>query len=138
MYDALANPELLDYAPDAEKIYVGKRASNHALTQDETNALLVNLARDGRNVVRLKGGDPYVFGRGGEEGERSATPGSFEVIPGITSAIEHRGRGESRDPRACNQAFAGGVTGHPEERGERTRLEHPRRVFRNSRIPDGG
>lgn len=113
VYDALANPELLDYAPDAEKIYVGKRASNHALTQDETNALLVSLARDGRNVVRLKGGDPYVFGRGGEEGEVLYDAGvPFEVIPGITSAIG--GLGAAGIPvthRDCNQAFAV-VTGH--------------------------
>lgn len=113
VYDALANPELLDYAPGAEKIYVGKRAANHALTQDETNALLVRLAQEGKNVVRLKGGDPYVFGRGGEEGEVLYDAGvPFEVIPGITSAIG--GLGAAGIPvthRDCNQAFAV-ITGH--------------------------
>ena len=68
VYDHLANPEMLSWArEDAEIIYAGKEAGKHALKQDEINALLVTKAREGKQVVRLKGGDPFVFGRGAEE-----------------------------------------------------------------------
>lgn len=89
VYDALVNETFLNYTkPSCEHIYVGKRAANHALPQDEINQLLVRLAKEGKTVVRLKGGDPYVFGRGGEEGEVLFDAGvPFEVIPGITSVI---------------------------------------------------
>jgi uroporphyrinogen III methyltransferase/synthase len=89
VYDYLCNPRLLDWArPDAEKIYAGKSASDHTLTQDEINALLVEKARAGKKVVRLKGGDPYVFGRGGEEAQVLVAAGiPFTVVPGVTSAI---------------------------------------------------
>lgn len=89
VYDALVNEEFLKWTkPECEKIYVGKRAANHALPQDEINALLIRLGKEGKSVVRLKGGDPYVFGRGGEEGEELYDAGvPFEVIPGITSVI---------------------------------------------------
>lgn len=89
IYDALANPEHLAFAkPDAELIYVGKIADKHALPQNEINLLLVEKAKAGKNVVRLKGGDPYIFGRGGEEGEILSKEGiSWEEIPGISSAI---------------------------------------------------
>jgi uroporphyrinogen III methyltransferase/synthase len=90
VYDYLANPKLLDLAPpDAEKIYVGKKGTGEqAKTQEETNALLVELAGRGKRIVRLKGGDPYVFGRGGEEAEVLAAAGvPFEVVPGITAAF---------------------------------------------------
>jgi uroporphyrinogen III methyltransferase/synthase len=89
VYDYLCNPALLDWAPEtAEKIYAGKTASVHTLTQDEINALLIEKARAGKTVVRLKGGDPYVFGRGGEEGIALAQAGiPFEVVPGVSSAI---------------------------------------------------
>ena len=89
VYDALVNANLLQLAPKtAEVIYGGKRAREHAIPQDELNALLISKAREGKRVVRLKGGDPYVFGRGGEEAEELASAGiHFEVVPGVSSAV---------------------------------------------------
>lgn len=89
VYDALVNPDLLRLAPQgAEIIYGGKRAKDHAIPQDELNQLLVKKAKEGKTVVRLKGGDPYVFGRGGEEVEEIAAAGlAFEVVPGISSIV---------------------------------------------------
>ena len=89
VYDRLANPRLLSYArPDAKYIYVGKTPDHHTLKQEEINEVLVEEALQGQVVTRLKGGDPYVFGRGGEEGERLREADvPFEVVPGITSAI---------------------------------------------------
>ena len=88
LYDHLVSDEVLALLPpDAERIYVGKESSNHALPQDQIVALMLRLARAGRAVLRLKGGDPYVFGRGGEEAEALARAGvPFEVIPGISAA----------------------------------------------------
>ena len=89
VYDYLANDTLLGYArPDAERIYVGKIAGNHALSQDGINRLIVEKAKEGKIVARLKGGDPYIFGRGGEEAEELLDAGvPFEEIPGISSTI---------------------------------------------------
>jgi uroporphyrinogen III methyltransferase / synthase len=89
VYDYLSNPEMLGWAREtAEIIYVGKKAGAHALSQDQINALLVEKAGAGNQVVRLKGGDPFVFGRGGEEAEALAQAKiPFEIVPGITSAI---------------------------------------------------
>jgi len=89
VYDALANPRLLDAAPDhAQLIDAGKRAKAHRLTQDQTNDLLVKLAREGKRVARLKGGDPYLFGRGAEEVAYLARHGvSCDVIPGVTAGV---------------------------------------------------
>ena len=88
VYDYLSNPELLSHAPNAEAIYVGKKAASHSMTQGEINELLVTQANLGRRVVRLKGGDPFIFGRGGEECEALERAGiPFEVVPGITAAI---------------------------------------------------
>lgn len=88
VYDRLMDPSILDFAPKAEKIYAGKAASNHTLSQDEIHALLEKGYNSGKQVIRLKGGDPYVFGRGGEEAlylsERSIP---FRVISGITSGV---------------------------------------------------
>src|SRR4051795_7408241 len=67
VYDYLSNPELLAHAPNAEAIYFGTKAASHSMTQEEINALLVSQAWAGKRVVRLKGGDPFVFGRGGQE-----------------------------------------------------------------------
>ena len=89
VYDRLANPRLLSFAKeDAELIYVGKKSSQHTLTQDKINQLLVDKANEGKIVARLKGGDPFVFGRGGEEAEELLEDNiEFEIVPGITSAI---------------------------------------------------
>ena len=88
IYDSLANPALLEYAPNAEHIYAGKATERHTLTQPEINELLFTYARQGKRVVRLKGGDPFVFGRGGEEALALAAQGiPFEVVPGVTAGI---------------------------------------------------
>src|ERR1044072_5713483 len=89
VYDYLSNPEMLKWSADsAEIIYAGKKAGAHTLTQEEINALLVEKAREGKRVVRLKGGDPFLFGRGGEEAQAlAAAHVPFAVVPGVTSAI---------------------------------------------------
>ena len=89
MYDALVGSGVMALArPDAERIYAGKRAKNHAIPQGDLNKLLVEKAREGKDVVRLKGGDPYIFGRGGEEAEELQSAGvRFEVVPGISSIV---------------------------------------------------
>ncbi|MCX7901387.1 MAG: siroheme synthase CysG [Burkholderiaceae bacterium] len=88
LYDNLVSKEILELTRrDAERIYVGKQRANHTLRQEQINALMVELATKGQRVLRLKGGDPYVFGRGGEEIETLAAAGiRFEVVPGITAA----------------------------------------------------
>ena len=89
LYDRLIAPELLAYArTDARKVYVGKASDHHAVPQQEINQLLVDEALSGNVVARLKGGDPFVFGRGAEEAEALVAHGiPFEVVPGVTSAI---------------------------------------------------
>ena len=107
VYDRLANPELLALASrQAEHIYVGKRPGHPSVSQEQINHILVTKAREGKTVVRLKGGDPFIFGRGGEECEALRRAGIYyEVIPGISSALAapayagipltHRGMGRS-------------------------------------------
>ena len=114
VYDRLVNPRLLDLAPkDAERVFVGKGPKQHMMPQEEINELLVARARDGNRVVRLKGGDPFLFGRGGEEAEALAAAGvPFEVIPGVTSAIAapaYAGIPVTHRGLASSVAF---VTGH--------------------------
>lgn len=89
VYDHLCNPRILDWAmPKAERIYVGKKSGDHTLTQEEIDALLVKKTKSGAIVARLKGGDPFVFGRGGEEALALQAAGlRFEVVPGVSSAI---------------------------------------------------
>jgi len=89
IYDYLANPALLEHMrPEAERIYVGRRGRGEYGDQAEINRLMIDRARAGKIVVRLKGGDPFVFGRGGEEAEAVAEAGvPFEVVPGVTSAV---------------------------------------------------
>lgn len=89
VYDYLSNAELLKYAkPEAEKIYVGKKSKDHTLSQEGINKLIVKLAKEGKVVTRLKGGDPVLFGRGAEEAQELVDAGvPFEMVPGITSAI---------------------------------------------------
>ncbi|HLL90851.1 MAG TPA: uroporphyrinogen-III C-methyltransferase [Tepidisphaeraceae bacterium] len=117
VYDALANPKLLSYCPQrCERIYVGKRAAQHSFTQEQINAVLVEHTAKGRRVVRLKGGDPFVFGRGGEECEALAKAGlRFEVVPGVTAAIAAPAyAGIPVTHRDLNSSFTF-ITGHEKE-----------------------
>ncbi|AVQ35124.1 uroporphyrinogen-III C-methyltransferase [Staphylococcus kloosii] len=89
LYDRLVNQSLLDYASsEAKLVYCGKHPNHHSLPQEEINDLLVDLAQNGNTVTRLKGGDPFIFGRGGEEAEQLAAADiQFEIVPGITSGV---------------------------------------------------
>src|SRR6266576_584913 len=88
LYDALIDERILRYARQAQRFFVGKRQGRHALSQEKINALMIRAARRGRRVVRLKGGDPFVLGRGGEEAVALASARvPFDVVPGVTSAI---------------------------------------------------
>lgn len=119
IYDRLVNEEILKWTPEtAEKIYVGKSAGKHELPQEKINELLVAKALEGKKVVRLKGGDPFLFGRGGEEAEALAEKHiDFEVVPGITSAIAapaYAGIPLTHRDYASSIAI---VTGHRAEKG---------------------
>jgi uroporphyrin-III C-methyltransferase/precorrin-2 dehydrogenase/sirohydrochlorin ferrochelatase len=88
-HDHLVSDDIMDFVPPhAERVYVGKECSRHAMRQDAIKALMVDLARLGKRVVRLKGGDPFIFGRGGEEIETLAEHGvAFQIVPGIIAAV---------------------------------------------------
>lgn len=114
VYDRLVSSGVLDLVPEStERIYVGKSSGQHSLPQEEINALLVTLAQAGRKVVRLKGGDPYIFGRGSEEALHLLANGiGFEAVPGITSAA---GCGAAAGIPLTHRGLAHGVrfvTGH--------------------------
>ena len=124
VYDYLANPAFLEFAREgAERIYVGKKGGCHTRTQEEINRLIVDLARSGKRVVRLKGGDPFVFGRGGEEAEELAAAGVFfEVVPGVTSAVAvpaYAGIPLTHRDMTATVAF---VTGHEDPIKERSTI----------------
>ncbi len=127
VYDHLVNPKLLDFAPQARAVYAGKRSDSHTLEQPQINRLLVAEARAGRSVVRLKGGDPYIFGRGAEEAEALRRAGiAFEVVPGVTAAIgasTYAGIPLTHRDSASQVTF---VTGHTKEGGFRAE-DLPRR-----------
>ncbi len=125
VYDFLAEKSLLDYArEDAEKIYVGKKKGNHAATQEEINEILVRKAKEGKIVVRLKGGDPFVFGRGGEEAIRLSEEGiPFEVVPGVTSGIAvpaYAGIPVTHRGLSVSVAF---ITGHEDPRKGKSQIK---------------
>jgi uroporphyrinogen III methyltransferase/synthase len=128
LYDHLANPELLKYAPShAERIYVGRKGRGAYRDQAEIHALLVTQAQAGKCVVRLKGGDPFVFGRGGEEAEVVADAGiPFEVVPGVTAAVAvpaYAGIPITHRTLASTAAF---VTGHEDPSKPSSAMEWPR------------
>src|SRR5262249_44670953 len=116
LYDALIDDRILRYARHAQRFFVGKRQGRHALSQDKINALMIRAASRGRRVVRLKGGDPFVLGRGGEAAVALATAGiAFDVVPGVTSAIAAPAlAGIPVTHRGLASAFCV-VSGHDEE-----------------------
>ncbi len=113
VHDRLANPQLLAYAPQAELVDVGKQPGHHSIPQGNINAILVEKALEGKTVARLKGGDPFVFGRDGEEAQALIEAGiPFEVVPGVTSAVAvpaYAGIPVTHRGIACSVAF---ITGH--------------------------
>jgi len=128
LYDHLANPELLKYSPaQAERIYVGRKGRGSYREQKEINTLLVSKAQQGKCVVRLKGGDPFMFGRGGEEAEALAEAGIlFSVIPGVTAAVAvpaYAGIPVTHRTLASTVAF---VTGHEDPTKPSSTMEWPR------------
>ncbi|MCP3954722.1 MAG: uroporphyrinogen-III C-methyltransferase [Desulfobacterales bacterium] len=125
VYDYLASPTLLKYAGEnTEKIYVGKKGGDHTLSQDGINDLIAQKAQDGHTVTRLKGGDPFIFGRGGEEAEVLIKKGiPFEVVPGVTSAIAapaYAGIPLTHRKFTSNLAF---VTGHEDPTKDQSSID---------------
>lgn len=125
IYDYLASPALLRHAPPStEMIYVGKKGGDHTLSQDGINALIVEKAKAGLTVCRLKGGDPFIFGRGGEEAEVLVAKGiPFEVVPGVTSAVAaaaYAGIPLTHRKMAATLAF---VTGHEDPHKEESSID---------------
>ena len=139
VYDDLLYPELLNAVPaGAEKLYVGKRQGRYSMAQEDINALLIAKAREGKIVVRLKGGDPFVFGRGGEEALALQAAGvEWEYVPGVTSAVAVPGeagipvthRGVSRGFHVVTAHTADTADGLPEDLEELARLKEGTLVF---------
>ncbi len=128
IYDYLANERILDHRrPDAELIYVGKQGSRHTLPQNEINSLIVKKAKEGKIVARLKGGDPFIFGRGGEEAEELVDTGiPFEVVPGVTAATAvptYAGIPLTHREHTASVAF---VTGHEDPTKEESKVHWDR------------
>jgi len=126
--DRLVDPRLLDEAPaSAERVFAGKHAGTHCLPQERINQLLIDYARRGRSVVRLKGGDPFVFGRGGEEALALAKAGiAFEVVPGVSAAVAVPAyAGIPVTHRGVASSFAV-VTGHEDPGKARTAVDWAR------------
>ena len=124
-FDHLANPELIELhcRSDVERVFVGKRSNRAVMSQEEIQAAMVAAARAGRTVVRLKGGDPFLFGRGGEEGEALSAAGlAFEVVPGVTSALAGPAFAgiPMTDRRSASSVAI--VTGHQRQGGDRVDL----------------
>jgi len=125
LFDQLVDPAIREmFPPEAEKLFVGKEGGTHYVTQDRTSSLIVEKARQGKTVVRLKGGDPFVFGRGGEEAEACAEAGvEFEVVPGVTAGVAapaYAGIPVTHRDASASLAF---ITGH--RRDDRDGLDIP-------------
>ena len=128
VFDRLVDRRLLDEAPPAAlRLFAGKRSGHHSLLQETINEILVSHARRGKRVVRLKGGDPFVFGRGGEEAEALADAGiPFEIVPGVTSAVAVPAvAGIPLTHRGLASSFAV-VTGHEARCGGRSAVDWTR------------
>jgi uroporphyrinogen III methyltransferase / synthase len=125
VYDYLAAPSLLEFTKkDAQLIYVGKKGGDHTLTQDKINQLLVDKANQGLQVARLKGGDPFVFGRGAEEAQQLLSAGAaYEVIPGVTSAISAPAYAGIPVTHRDHTAFVSFITGHEDPTKKDSRMQ---------------
>lgn len=125
VYDYLASPFLLEYArKDAQIIYVGKKGGDHTLTQDKINLLLVDKAKQGFDVARLKGGDPFVFGRGGEEAQMLLSHKvPYEVVPGVTSAIAAPAYAGIPVTHRDHTSFVSFITGHEDPSKKDTSMQ---------------
>ncbi|MDT8377828.1 MAG: uroporphyrinogen-III C-methyltransferase [Desulfotignum sp.] len=125
VYDYLASPSFLTYASKhAQCIYVGKKGGNHTLTQDQINRLLVEKASQGLSVARLKGGDPFVFGRGAEEAQELLAAGvAYEVIPGVTSAISAPAYAGIPVTHRDHTSFVSFITGHEDPTRKNSRMQ---------------
>lgn len=125
IYDQLPGEAILNLIPEkTEKIDAGKYAGNHTLTQDKINEAIVQKAKEGKTVLRLKGGDPYVFGRGGEEAEVLVKEGiSFEIVPGITSAVAAPAYAGIPITHRESNSMVTFITGHEDPTKEETGLD---------------
>ena len=124
LHDKLPGPKILDTIPEDRREDVGKRAGGEWTPQEYTNRRLVELAREGNHVVRLKGGDPFVFGRGGEEMEHLASEGvPFEVVPGITSAVAGPGTAGIPVTHRDHASSVSFVTGHEDPTKDESAVE---------------